>query len=188
MSAQAEFVSEAAQAYRARLSDLVDAFGVPTTDARSAGERAAALTAAGMAWNDAVGPFLDTDGVRAVLGGPTRQAVADRVRNRRLLALRTADAGGGARLVYPLWQFDGATLTTLAQVLIATGYDPGETTHGWHVAAWLCAPDPGLGGLRARDLLTSGDIEPVLAMAGDLRHELGVDELRAARGEVSATA
>lgn len=177
MSAQAQFVSEATRAYRARLNDLVDAFGVPTTDARTAGEQAATLTAAGMAWNDAIGPFLDTDGVRAVLGGPTRQAVGDRVRNRRLLALRTADTGGGTRLVYPLWQFDGAILTTLPRVPIATGYDPGELTHGWHVAAWLSAPDPGLGGLRARDLLATGNVEPVLALTGDVRYELGVDEV-----------
>jgi len=188
MNAQTQFVSEAAQAYRDRLSDLVDQFGLPSTDAHTAGERAATFTAAGMAWNDAVGPFLDTDGVRALLGGPTRQAVGDRVRNRRLLALRTADVGGGTRLVYPLWQFDGATLTALPRVLTASGYDPGELTHGWHVAAWLSEPDPGLGGLRARDLLATGNVEPVLALAGDVRHELGVDELMAARSMVRARA
>src|SRR5688572_11313817 len=109
-----DYVSEATEAYRARLTTLVERFGTPTADARAAGERAAALTAAGVAWNEAVGPFLDTDGVRSVLGGPSRQAIADRVRNRRLLALRTADGAGGARLVYPVWQFDGATLTALA--------------------------------------------------------------------------
>lgn len=183
MESGTQFVREAAEAYRARLADLVEAYGVPVGDAHTIGERAASLTAAGMAWNDAVGPLLDTDGVRAALGGPSRQAVADRVRNRRLLALRTAESGGGARLVYPLWQFAGETLSALPDVLMATGYDPGELTHGWHVAAWLCAPDPALSGRRARDLLAAGHVAPVLTRASDVRLELGIDEVAAGRAE-----
>jgi hypothetical protein len=176
-----DFVREATAAYRARLESLTDGLGVPAADARAAGERAAALTAAGIAWNDAVGPFLDTDGVRSVLGGPSRQAVADRVRHRRLLALRTADDGGGARLVYPVWQFDGQTPATLPRVLAAAGYDPAERTHGWHVASWLSTPDPALGGRRPRDLLAAGHADAVVAGAADVRYELGVDELAAGR-------
>lgn len=177
------FAREAADAYRERLQALVDMYGAPVGDARAAGMLAANRTGAGIAWTAEVGPFLDTDGVRTTLGGPSRQAVADRVRNRRLLALRTADAGGAARLLYPLWQFDGATLTGLPAVLATTGYDPGELTHGWHVAAWLCAPDPALGGRRARDLLAAGHVGPVLAGAAEVRLELGIDELAAGRAK-----
>ena len=183
-----DYVSEATEAYRDRLDDFVKRFGTPGSDAKAAGERAAALTAAGLAWNDAVGPFLDTDGVRTILGGPSRQAVADRVRNRRLLALRTANDGGGTRLVYPLWQFDGATLNSLDEVLMAVGYDPAEPTHGWHVASWLSAPDPRLDDQRPRDLLTAGSADQVLSMAADVRHELGVDELAAVRMSAQRTA
>ena len=183
-----DYVSEATEAYRDRLGDFVKRFGTPASDAKKAGERAAALTAAGLAWNDAVGPFLDTEGVRSVLGGPSRQAVADRVRNRRLLALRTADDGGGTRLVYPLWQFQGATLAGLAEVLVAAGYDPAETTHGWHVASWLSTPDPRMGDQRPRDLLAAGSLAPVLAAAADVRYELGADEVSAVRSVASSTA
>lgn len=174
-----DFVRAATAAYRVRLEALTGALGVPAADPQAAGERAAAVTAAGIAWNDAVGPFLDTDGVRSMLGGPSRQAVADRVRHRRLLALRTAEGGGRARLLYPLWQFDGQTLATLPRVLAAAGYDPTERTHGWHVASWLSTPDPVLGGRRPRDLLATGQADGVLAAAADVRYELGVDELAA---------
>lgn len=179
MTAQ-QYVREATEAYRSRLHEAVGSRGVPAGDARAAGERAAAVTTAGMDWNDAVGPFLDTRGVQAVLGGPSRQAVAERVKRRRLLALRTTGGPGRARRVYPAWQFDGATRTLLPQVLEAVGYDPDELTHGWHVAAWLSTPDNKLDGLRPRDLLAANHAEPVLAGAADVRYELGVDELHAA--------
>ncbi len=179
MAFREDFVREATEAYRLRLDELTSTLGVPFADPQAAGERAASLTTAGLAWNEAVGPFLDTDGVRCVLGGPSRQAVADRVRHRRLLALRTADDGGAARLLYPLWQFDGRTLEMLPGVLAAAGYDPADPTHGWHVASWLSAPDRGLGGQRPRDLLAHGHATDVVAGAADVRYELGVDELAA---------
>jgi hypothetical protein len=177
-----QFVREATEAYGTRLREAVASRGVPPGDARAAGERAAAVTTAGMDWNDAVGPFLDTRGVQALLGGPSRQAVAERVGRRRLLALRTAGAPGRARRVYPAWQFDGATPKLLPRVLEAVGYDPDELTHGWHVAAWLSTPDKDLDGLRPRDLLAADHPDRVLAGAADVRYELGVDELRAAHG------
>jgi hypothetical protein len=83
-------------------------------------------------WDKNLGPFYGTGQVRQLLGGITRQAVDDRVRRRRLLALRTADR----KNVYPTFQFDrrGQVLAGLPQVLSAfsdTGVD------GWTLASWL---------------------------------------------------
>ena len=129
------------------------------------------------AWNDHVGPFLDTEGVSALLDGVSKRAVWQRVRGRRLLALKTSSG----RLVYPLWQFrDGAPLPGLADILVAAGYDPARPVTGWTVACWLATGDPDLGGSPSA-LLVAGRLEPVLAAARDVRVELGTDEQAAAK-------
>ena len=123
-------------------------------------------------WTDHLGPFLDTEGVSALLHGVSKHAVWQRVRGRRLLALKT----GSGRLVYPLSQFrDGAPLPGLADVLTAAGYDPARPATGWAVASWLATHDPDLGG-TPRALLAAGRLEPVLAAAHDMRVELGTEE------------
>src|SRR5512135_1913764 len=64
-------------------------------------------------WDELVGPFTLTDGVRARLG-ISRQAVAAKAARRRLLRVISAD---GLHL-YPLWQFDGnRPVTGLPEVL-----------------------------------------------------------------------
>lgn len=135
--------------------------------------------AAGALWADHAGPFLDTEGVAAVLDGISKQAISQRVHNRRLLALRT----GSGRLVYPLWQIrDGVPLPGLAEVLAAGGYDPDRPTTGWTLASWLTTEDPELGG-APRDLLAAGRLEPVLTAARDVAGELGVEERAAGESE-----
>jgi hypothetical protein len=176
------YTREAASAYRARLREEVDRHGVPELDPRVAGERAAVLTAAGEAWNAEVGPFYDTAGVRAALGGVTRQAVSERTRKRRLLALvLTSDGSRQDRIVYPAWQFRPGVLRRLPAVLSAAGYDPDRPVSGWTIAAWLTQPDPALGGLAPLALLEAGHPDAVLVLAREVRASLGVDELAAAR-------
>lgn len=169
-----EFIDRATAAYRAELASLVDELGAPEADPVLVGVRGAVASAAEQLWVSEVGPFLDTSGAAVMLGGVTKQAVSERVRRRRLLALRMGP--GGRALRFPIWQFDGATLELLARVLEAVGYDPGTAWHGGLVAAWLCAPDRDLDGVRPRDLLASGHLGQVLARAGDVRGELGVEE------------
>lgn len=167
-----DFVEQATAAYCSELEALLADHGATVdTDPQLAGVRGAVASAAEQVSADAIGPFLDTAGVMAMLGGVTKQAVSERVRGRRLLALRMGPDGRSYR--FPLWQFDGATLAVLPGVLEAVGYRPEVVWHGGLVAAWLCADDEQLGGLRPRDLLAAGQDEEVLESTGDVRAELG---------------
>lgn len=178
------FIDLASEAFRRRLTELVESAGLPVEAPEPLGDRAGLTAAAGALWTDHAGPFLDSEGAAAILGGVSKQAISQRVHSRRLLALRT----GSGRLVYPLWQFhNGAPLPGLAEVLATAGYDPDLPTTGWTLASWLCTEDPELGG-SPRELLAAGHLEPVLAAAGDLRWELGVDERAAVPTGALATA
>lgn len=172
-----DYVEEATAAYRSQLASLLSEHGAGSGDPQLAGVRGAVASAAEQIWVGEVGPFLDTTGVRAMLGGVTKQAVSERVRGRGLLALRMGPDGRTLR--FPLWQFDGSTLEVLPRILKAVGYRPEVVWHGGLVAGWLCAPDELLGGLRPRDLLAAGQEEEVLERTGDVRSELGVDEVAA---------
>lgn len=172
---QEQFVERATRAFRKRMVELIDASDLPREAPEALGERAGLAAAAASVWSEHAGPFLDTDGVMTLLGGVSKQAVSQRVRARRLLALRT----GSGRLVYPLWQFlDAEPLPGLAKVLDVAGYDPQRPTTGWTLASWLCTEDTELGG-EPRALLARGRIDPVLRAARDLRSELGADEAAA---------
>lgn len=175
------FVDRAAEAFRDRLAELVENYGLPQDEPGPLGERASLNAAAAAVWTSQVGPFLDTDGVSRILNGVSRQAISQRVRAGRLLALRT----GNDRLVYPLWQFrQGVVLPGLGRVLQAAGIDPGRPATAWTLASWLVTGDPDLGG-APRDLLAAGHVAPVLKAAADLRVEFGVDELSEAMNEAA---
>ncbi|MFP4635571.1 MAG: hypothetical protein ACLFRD_06910 [Nitriliruptoraceae bacterium] len=179
------YLERATAAYQEELRTLLEHHGVPQADAAFAGRRAAALAAAGQAWNEAAGPFYDTQGARAALGGVSKQAVSQRVHHRRLLALRLAPDGSGVeRLVYPAWQFRSGVLGHLPGVLAAAGYDPHRAVTGWTIAAWLTSPDPDLDGHPPLELLEAGHVTPVLVSAAEVRGSLGVEE-RAAAGTAS---
>ncbi|MFT6763948.1 MAG: hypothetical protein ACJAXA_002612 [Candidatus Aldehydirespiratoraceae bacterium] len=139
-----EWIDNAAAAFEAALAELIGERS-PDLDPAEAGRRAALKAVAGTLWTDAVGHFYDTEGVMSLLGGVSKQAVHDRVRRHRLLALRT----GSGRLVYPTAQFDedrvvdglGAALTLLAP----------DHTEAWMVASWLTTADPALNGTTPLD-------------------------------------
>jgi|GEM_PF-674459 len=178
------FVERATEAFSRRLAELVASAGLPQEAPEPLGERAGLAAAASALWTDHAGPFLDTEGVAAILDGVSKQAISQRVRGRRLLALRT----GSGRLVYPLWQFrDGTPLTGLGEVLTTAGYDPGRPATGWTLASWLVTEDPDLGA-APRDLLAAGNLEAVLTAARDLREELGVEEREAGTAAAEALA
>lgn len=114
-------------------------------------------------WNELIGPFHTTAQVAELLGGISRQAVAERRRRRTVLALRTADGAW----VYPSFQFDerNQLLAGLAEVLGC--FDP-ESVDEWTVAGWLVARHQALGGETVVERLRrGGDLEAVLVLARD---------------------
>ena len=159
-----DWVDTAGSAFTDALAELVGQ-AQPQLDATEVGRRAALQAVAGSIWRDEIGPFYDTDGVMDLLGGISKQAVHDRVRRHRLLALRT----GNGRLVYPAAQFTGRRvvdgLGAVLDVLV-----PDET-EAWAVAAWLTTPDPALDGLTPVAALADRR-DDVVAAARDVAQTL----------------
>lgn len=155
------WVDEAAAAFESALIELVGERR-PQLDAAEAGRRAALKAVAGAVWTDAVGPFYDTVGVMTLLGGVSKQAVNDRVRRHRLLALRT----GSGRLVYPVAQFNNERVVDgLGDVLDVLVPDD---TEAWMVASWLTTPDPDLDDRTPLEALRVGCRTEVLRAAREL--------------------
>ncbi len=120
-------------------------------------------------WDDAVGPFYLGDQARRLLGGITRQALAERRSRRTLLALRTADD----EWVYPLSQFDlvaGEVPDALGPVLKA--FDTWDVDE-WTIAAWLQRPLRELEGTSVLEWLRTGR-EPTPALAAAQRCSSGL--------------
>ena len=175
------YAREAAAAYEASLLEQARQYGAPATDPATEGHRAAGVTIAGQAWDADIGGFYDTAGARAALGGVSKQAVSERVRQGRLLGLPLASDGHTRdRLVYPVWQFRPGLLRHLPRVLAVAGYEPDRPTTGWTIAMWLVTPDPDLGGAPL-EAIETGELDAVLAAAADIRASLSTDE-RAAHG------
>jgi hypothetical protein len=105
---------------------------------------------AAQAWDERIGPFYDTAGLSAWLG-ISKQALNDRVRRRRMLAVTTADG----RVVYPARQFDGRQL--VAGLADALAMFRGAPVDGWAIAAWLATPAAALRGKTPLDWLHHGD-------------------------------
>lgn len=126
-------------------------------------ERMLAIVPEPSDWNEAVGPFYGSSQVARLLGGISRQAVADRRERATLLGLKTADGAW----VYPCFQFgdDHEVLPGLPEVLRilqASGVDE------WTLTGWLMSPLRSLDGHSAIAWLREGrDREPVLAAARD---------------------
>jgi hypothetical protein len=114
-------------------------------------------------WDDLLGPFYTTGQVEKLLGGVSRQAVADRCDRRTLLGLKTADA----MIVYPAFQFGerNEVLAGLPDVLQCFG---DSKVDDWTLAGWLVSPSQSLEGRTAVEWLSQGfDPEPVLHLAHD---------------------
>ncbi len=113
-------------------------------------------------FTDRVGPFYSIDRVRQILGGArpvSRQAISDRVKNHRLLRVRTADG----KNLFPAFQFDDgavhAELVKVTQPLLEAGTD------GWTVVYWLTTPLPQFDGQTPLALVRAGATDDVVALA-----------------------
>jgi hypothetical protein len=172
-----DYLDRSVRAYEQELRNQLERYGTPTADPEEVGRRAAVLAAAGQAGRRDAGPFYGTEGAQAALGGVSKQAVSQRVRQGRLLGLRlAADGSGRDRLVYPTWQFHPVVLRHLPTVLAAAGFDDRRPTTGWTIAAWLTTSDDHLGGLAPIEVLQSGHVDSLIELAREVRISLGVDE------------
>lgn len=112
-------------------------------------------------YDAAIGPFYTTDGVRKLLGGTSRQAVADRVRRGTLLQVRSSDGV----MLYPAFQFEGTQVSARVREVLAQFR--AADVDGWTVASWFGVPAEDLAGCTPRDWLAdpARDLEPVLRLA-----------------------
>jgi hypothetical protein len=114
-------------------------------------------------WSD-LGPFYSTSGLARVLGGVSRQAIEERRRRRTVLALRTADDVW----VYPAFQLDDRNRVVPGLADVLERFRPRTADDEWMVAAFVAAPQPGLGDRSIVEHLRSGgDVTQVVALADE---------------------
>lgn len=168
-----EFVAQATREFNRALTRVVASHeragrspNVVLGDPRSFAERAVHATAPEASpWDELVGPFLRSVGVRARLG-ISRQAVTAKSTRRQLLRTITVDG----EYLYPVWQFAGNQLVDgLADVL---SLFPEAVVDGWTLAGWLRTPDADLGE-SPMDALTRGECEEVRIVARSAARSLG---------------
>jgi hypothetical protein len=127
------------------------------------GRRAALAAAAEAAWKDHLGPLLDGEEVRSILGVRSRQAVSDLATRRRLLALPQS----GRRVVYPAFQFGptGRPFEALPRVLAEFSTRRAAESR-WTIASWFVTPQAVLDGRTPAQWLRAGrDPERVVLAA-----------------------
>lgn len=128
--------------------------GQDKTDQESFGRRAALLAASELLWERELGPTLKAKDLEELLGC-SRQAISDRVKRQRLLALPKNDG-----YEFPAFQFSGdgqplAGLPEILQLLLPLA------TSAYTVAGWLVAPEAELENARPIELLRRGAVEAV---------------------------
>lgn len=154
--------SVAAKAFERMLQQLEDQEGMPDLgDPDTLGRRAALLATAEAVWGRHLGPLLDAEQVRTLLGVGSRQAVSDLAKRGRLLVL---DASGGRKL-YPSFQFasNGRPYPEIATV-IEIFADAVETAYT--IASWFVSPQDRLDRETPASWMRSGrEPEPLVEAA-----------------------
>ena len=92
--------------------------------------------AAPSALNAEIGPFYDTAGVATLLGGVSKQAVADRRKKHTILAVKTSDG----RWAYPTFQFTGNDVDPA----LVPAIQAFRSAPAWSAALWFVTPNPDL--------------------------------------------
>jgi hypothetical protein len=150
-------MTRSAEAFQAALDEL----GIDESelDAERFGRRAALLAASELLWNREVGPLVTTSRLQDLLRC-SRQAINERVRNGRILALPT-DKG---EHLYPLWQFGlgSQPLPGIAEIVATFA---GAVATPWTIASWLVGAEQELDGKAPIEVLRSGDAGTALAAA-----------------------
>jgi hypothetical protein len=149
---------EAAAAFVETLHQVMGARPLPVPDAR----RGALLAAAGVVWEDAVGPLLTGQQARELMRINSRQRLDQLARTGRLLVLERDE-----QKRYPAWQFgeDGRPLDALVdahRILVDKGH-----MSPWSAASWCSHEHPELDGRSPRDWAAAGEnAERLLLVAG----------------------
>jgi hypothetical protein len=122
-------------------------------------------------WRE-LGLFYTTSGLARVLGGVSRQAIEERRRRRTVLALRTADGAW----VYPAFQLDGRNRVVPGLADVLERFRAETPDEEWMVAAFVAAPQPGLGDRSiVEHLRAGGDPAQALALADERASRWAVD-------------
>jgi hypothetical protein len=154
--------SAAAAAFEETLVELgIDEGDPEIGDARKLGRRGALLAVAGTVWRRHLGPLLNTRQVAELLGVGSRQAVHDRVRRHRILALSTEER----ELAYPAFQFNekGEPYAAIGMVLEAFA---GAVLSPHTVASWFLTPQTALDGATPAAWMAEGrDAERLVTAA-----------------------
>jgi hypothetical protein len=140
MAYEAELLGALTAGLHERLEAVAAAGGDPARlgSAADLARRMLAVVPAAHPWDEQIGPFYETAGLVRWLN-VTKQALSDRVRRGRLLAVTTADG----RVLYPARQFaDRQLVQGLPETLAAFRATPVD---GWAIAAWLTTPCSALG-------------------------------------------
>lgn len=113
-------------------------------------------------WDEAIGPFFDTTGLRQ-WKGVTRQRLDALRKSNRLIALTSSDN----RLLYPEFQFgaSGELLPHLDEILPALH----RSYNDWDAALWLDTPSEEWGGKTAAQVLHGGDEEAYRRILAEAR-------------------
>ena len=130
-------------------------------DPADIGRRAALLAAGELVWRNHLGPSYTGKQVRELLGVGTRQAINDRVKRRRLLAVPAADGV----LEFPAFQFGrgGRTLPGIREVLDVFA---GAVETPYTVASWFVTREPLLERRTPAEWVRDGGpVEPVVEAA-----------------------
>jgi hypothetical protein len=129
--------AEAVESFDQTLAELGVGEGeTEVEDPAALGRRAALLAASDVLWHRHLGLLLSTKQVRELMGIGSRQAISERVKRRRLLAV----PGPDGKPLFPTFQFAGRRpLPGLGAILDAFR---GAVSSPYAVASWFVTPEP----------------------------------------------
>lgn len=138
-------------------------------DPESLGRAAALTLPRPWVWEERFGPLLTSAEIRNLLGGISREALAQRVKRGTLFGLRDERS----RVRYPLMQLDEEARTPLKGLPALIKLFRGLDLSGWELASFLTAVQPELDGQPPTAWLAEGrEPELVFAVASEAAETL----------------
>jgi hypothetical protein len=129
--------AEAVESFDQTLAELgVGEGDTEVDDPAGLGRRAALMAASDVLWERHLGPLYSTKQVRELMGIGSRQAISERAKRRRLLAV----PGSDGKPVFPAFQFAGRRLLPGLGAILDTFQ--GAVESPYTVASWFVTPEP----------------------------------------------